>query len=83
MQEQGQPSHCLALHEYWKKKVQVEYGSDIFGFGEDMYRQDTAAFKKVRQNWNEEFKRAVLKADVSIYIRRTGLKMKSYTDEIK
>lgn len=65
------------------KKVQVEYGSDIFGFGEDMYRQDTTAFKKVRQNWNEEFKRAVLKADVSIHIRRTGLKMKSYTDEIK
>ncbi|MFD0697723.1 Ger(x)C family spore germination protein [Paenibacillus sp. GCM10027628] len=65
------------------KKVQAEFGSDIFGFGEDMYRQDKAAFKKVRQNWNEEFKRAELKADVSIHIRRTGLKLKSYTDEFK
>ncbi|TVY08317.1 Ger(x)C family spore germination protein [Paenibacillus cremeus] len=81
--EQLAEQKLKASIENTMKKVQVEYGSDIFGFGEDMYRQDTAAFKKVRKNWNEEFKHAELKAKVSIHLRRTGLRLKSYTDEFK
>ncbi|MFC5450129.1 Ger(x)C family spore germination protein [Paenibacillus aestuarii] len=81
--EQLAGQQLQASLEHTMNKVQDEFGADIFGFGEDLYRQDTAAFKKVRNNWNEAFKRAELRADVAVHLRRTGLKMKSYKDEFK
>lgn len=59
------------------KKVQDEYGSDIFGFGEMLYRQDYKNFKKVEKHWDETFKDAVVHIDVTVRIRRTGIRTKS------
>ena len=38
--------------------VQDDYGVDIFGFGEVVYRQDYKQFKKVEDHWDEVFKDA-------------------------
>ena len=43
--------------------VQDDYGVDIFGFGEVVYRQDYKQFKKVEDHWDEAFKDAEI--DVS------------------
>ena len=44
--------------------VQDDYGVDIFGFGEVVYRQDYKQFKKVEDHWDEAFKDAEI--DVSV-----------------
>lgn len=64
-------------------KVQKEYQSDIFGFGEDMQRQDYHRFKKVKDRWNEEFARAEIEVGVTARIRRSGLITKSFLNEMK
>ncbi|RXI99837.1 Ger(x)C family spore germination protein [Anaerobacillus alkaliphilus] len=53
--------------------LQNEYQLDIFGFGEDMERQDYKNFKKNEDNWNQEFARAKINVDVKLKIRRSGL----------
>lgn len=37
------------------KKVQGEFGSDIFGFGNMIYRKDPKLWKKLREDWSETF----------------------------
>ena len=65
------------------QKVQKEYGVDIFGFGEDMYRQDKEAFKKVRNHWDEEFKKAKVVVNADLKMRRSGIRTKSFLNELK
>lgn len=65
------------------QKVQRQYGADIFGFGEDMYRQDTEAFKMVRDHWDEEFKKAKVVVHADMKIRRTGIRTRSFLKELK
>jgi spore germination protein KC len=63
--------------------VQQKYKVDIFGFGEDMNRQDYKAYKKVKRNWDEEFSKADIKVNVTAKLRRTGIRTKSFLNEIK
>lgn len=53
--------------------LQEQYGLDIFGLGEHMERQDYKNFKKVRENWNEEFAKADINVNVNLKLRRAGL----------
>ena len=48
------------------KKVQKDYGVDIFGFGEVVARQDYKNFKKVKDHWDEAFKDAEIEVAVNI-----------------
>ncbi|MEV5027439.1 Ger(x)C family spore germination protein [Paenibacillus sp. LPE1-1-1.1] len=64
-------------------KVQKSYGVDIFGFGEEMERQHFDQFKKVRDDWDEEFTRADIQVDVEVKIRHGGLITNSFFDETK
>ncbi|MED3563363.1 Ger(x)C family spore germination protein [Bacillus xiapuensis] len=59
------------------KKVQKEYQTDIFGFGEEMYRQDYQNFKKVQDHWDELFSDAIVKVHVKVQLRRSGIRTKS------
>ncbi|NRD78649.1 Ger(x)C family spore germination protein [Bacillus sp. BRMEA1] len=59
------------------KKVQQKYGSDIFGFGEDVYHQDYRNFKKVQNNWDKSFKEAIVHVYVKVQLRRSGIRTKS------
>lgn len=76
------------IEEYIEKEitrtityVQDEYGSDIFGFGEKMFKQDDKNFKKVEGNWNDEFTKAEINVNVNAGLRRTGIRTKSYLSE--
>lgn len=48
--------------KYVIQKVQKEYDSDIFGFGNLIYKKDPALWKKLEPDWDKKFK--TLKVDV-------------------
>ncbi|WP_223701609.1 Ger(x)C family spore germination protein [Sutcliffiella deserti] len=60
--------------------AQKEFQSDIFGFGEILYRSEPKKFKKVKDNWNETFAKATVEVNATIKIRRSGLRIDSYLD---
>ncbi|RSK25946.1 Ger(x)C family spore germination protein [Bacillus sp. HMF5848] len=64
------------------RKVQEEYGVDIFGFGETMNRQHYDEFQKVKETWNEEFKRAEIEVEVDMYLRRSGIRNRSFITDL-
>jgi spore germination protein KC len=64
------------------KKVQSEYGLDIFGFGETLRRSDYKKFKKVEDHWDEEFAKGDVDITVRVQIRRAGTKSKSFLSEM-
>lgn len=57
------------VQEVQKKKT------DIFGFGERIYRSYPNQWKKLDKNWNDEgFTKLEVNVDVETFIRRTGLR---------
>ncbi len=64
-------------------KVQKEYQSDVFGFGEEMYRQDYRNFKKVQDHWDELFSDAIINVHVNVQLRRSGIRTKSLLSNSK
>lgn len=60
------------------KKVQEEYEVDIFGFGEDMNRQDYYAYKKIKDQWDEKFTEADIDVKVLVKLRRTEIFTKGF-----
>lgn len=58
--------------------VQKAYKADIFGFGEEMYRQEYKRFKKIK-NWDEEFARAHVIVSVETNLVRSGMRTDSFT----
>lgn len=65
------------------QRVQKQYGVDIFGFGEEMYRQEADVFKKVEKQWDEEFKKAEITVECDLRIRRSGIRTKSLLQNLK
>ncbi len=64
-------------------KLQQVYKSDIFGFGEVLYRQDYKSFKRIEKNWDEYFSDAHVNVNVHIKLRRSGIRTKSIFTEVK
>lgn len=60
-------------------KAQDEFKADIFGFGEAFHRAHKKEWRKLKDNWNEEFARAEVRISVKAYLRRTGLLTKPAT----
>jgi spore germination protein KC len=61
------------------QKVQKKYQADIFGFGDVLHHQDYQSYKRVKKNWNDYFKDALVNIDVNVRIKRTGIRTKSLT----
>lgn len=59
------------------KKTQSKYKSDIFGFGEALFRQHPQQFKKITDQWNDRFTAALVDVDVKVKIRRTGIRTRA------
>jgi len=59
---------CAATLE----KAQGEYGTDVFNFGEAFHRKYKKEWRKLRENWNEEFARAEVDIAVEAHLRQTG-----------
>ncbi|MDD2377600.1 MAG: Ger(x)C family spore germination protein [Bacilli bacterium] len=53
-------------------KVQKEYKSDIFGFGEYLYKNNYKIWKKYRKDWNNLFSNMEYKIKVKTTIRNVG-----------
>lgn len=55
------------------KKVQTEFKSDIFGFGNAMHINHPGEWKKYRENWDESFSEAEINIKVESSINHSGL----------
>lgn len=63
-------------------KAQKEYKADLFGFGEAIHRADPAFWKKVKNNWDQEFVDLSVKVKVDVKIRRIGTIGDSFLNEL-
>lgn len=59
-------------------KEAKKYKSDIFGFGENLYRSNPKVWKQVKGDWNELFSKANVDVNVEVEIEATGLRKKHY-----
>lgn len=64
------------------KKVQTEFGVDIFGFGDAFNRQHHKEYQKVEDKWDEVFAQADVEVDVNLHLRRSGVRGKTFISEI-
>lgn len=58
-----------------------ELNVDIFGFGEEIHREDPKAWKALKKDWNEEFENLPVTIHSNYKIRRTGTINKSFLEE--
>jgi spore germination protein KC len=65
------------------KMVQVQYGSDVFGFGEVLHRQYPEIWKKYRNNWGEIFKKMKIHVNAKVAVRRIGSIIQPIDQEMK
>lgn len=54
------------------KKIQSEFGSDIFGFGEMIHKQDPALWSSLKDNWEEIFPSLEVNIECKINILNTA-----------
>jgi spore germination protein KC len=64
------------------KTVQSEK-SDIFGFGDTLNRENPKAWKKMKKEWSKTFAESKIDVKVDAFIRRSGMRLKSYLSEQK
>lgn len=55
------------------KKVQKEYGTDIFGFGEAIHQKYPSEWKGLKKNWTKQFRKVQVSVHTKLTIRRVGL----------
>lgn len=55
------------------KKVQQEFGLDIFGFGEAVHKKYPQQWKKVKKDWDHYFAEADISVNVELKILRVGM----------
>lgn len=83
------PHVILKIEKALKKEIKKEINeavqraqknkSDIFGFGEALYRSDPKAWKKMKHDWNDDyFPKLEVNVAVDAFIRRTGLRSNPY-----
>jgi len=53
--------------------AQKDYGTDIFGFGETVFRKYPDVWRKISSSWEEIFKHVNVTYDVKVNIKRTGM----------
>jgi spore germination protein KC len=58
-------------------QIKTEFGSDVFGFGNCVYRDYPEQWKKIKDNWDEEFKNIEVKIKPKIKILNSGTLKKS------
>lgn len=64
------------------QKVQ-QYHADVFGFGEAVHRKDPTYWNKVKKTWDDEmFPSLTVQVNAESFVRRTGLRNKSYWSSI-
>lgn len=59
------------------KKVQIDYNSDIFGFGNMIYKKDFDLWEQIKDTWEERFKTLEVEVVADIHIVNTASIKKS------
>lgn len=54
-------------------KVQQEFGSDVFEFGETIHRKHRSRWKLLKDDWNQKFRKAEVSVNANLTIRRIGV----------
>jgi spore germination protein KC len=54
------------------KKVQMEYGSDIFGFGSKIHQDSPEAWSKLKENWDDTFRKLKFTVTANVDIENTA-----------
>ncbi|HEX2986509.1 MAG TPA: Ger(x)C family spore germination protein [Caproiciproducens sp.] len=54
------------------KKVQMEYGSDIFGFGSKIHQDSPETWKKLKDNWTDTFRKLKFTVTANVDIENTA-----------
>lgn len=62
------------------RKMQTEYGADIFGFAAKLNEENPKAYKEVSQDWEMVFKELEVNAQVNVTIRNTATIAESAED---
>lgn len=62
-------------------KVKKDYKADIFGFGDAIHRADPAAWKLLKNDWDEQFAKVDVSVNVDTKIRRIGTVANSFHQE--
>lgn len=65
------------------KKAPDKFKSDIFGFGEVIYRSYPKEWKRLEPNWPQEFANLKVNVNVKARLHRLGTTSKSIQNEIK
>lgn len=65
------------------KTIQNDFNSDVLGFGATMYKHDPKEWKKVKDNWEEEFPNLQVKIDVNVRIEHLGAVDNSFLQNMK
>lgn len=54
------------------REVQKKFGSDIYGFGEALHRQNPKMWAQYKKKWDDHFKKAKIEVRVIVAIRKIG-----------
>ena len=54
------------------KKVQTQFNSDIFGFGNTIYKKDYKLWEELKPNWDQIFPTVEVEINAKIHIRNTA-----------
>lgn len=76
IQKKGEATIKEMIHSVMKK-VQEEYRSDIFGFGEIISRENPKLWKEIKENWDEIFIGLDTQVNVKLKIRGSSLRSKT------
>ncbi len=57
--------------------AKYEFNSDIFGFGAEIYRKYPKEWMKLKDRWDEEFRKLDVEIEVETSLRRSGLTRRS------
>ncbi|MEH7610280.1 Ger(x)C family spore germination protein [Gottfriedia acidiceleris] len=55
------------------KKVQKQYGTDIFGLGEAIHQNNPSKWKVLKKNWDKQFPKVQVNVHAHLTIKRIGL----------
>ncbi|CAM3167733.1 Ger(x)C family spore germination protein [Filibacter tadaridae] len=63
--------------------LQNKYESDIFGFGKAIHRSNPKEWKKIKEQWNEEFSELTVNIEVNMKLHNTGTLSNSFLKRVK
>ncbi|MFD2673386.1 Ger(x)C family spore germination protein [Marinicrinis sediminis] len=72
-----------SMMEQILKKAQEEWETDLFGFGDVLYRKHPDQWERMKEDWDHQFAQSPINIAVNVELRRTDSIHNSYIQEIK